>query len=116
MRAWGLAFDLAGMLYVSDIARCGIVRIDGFPNGELTGVVKSQSGAPVEGAHVTVVSDWPVTVGQEVTTDAEGRFSLRVAPRTYTVTAQARDGATSAPRDVRVADGQALELEIALGH
>lgn len=115
-RAWGLAFDLAGMLYVSDIARCGIVRIDGFPNGELTGVVKSQSGVPVEGAHVTVVSDWPITVGQEVTTDAEGRFSLRAAPRTYTVTAQTQDGATSAPKDIRVTGGQVLQLEITLGH
>jgi len=115
-RAWGLAFDLAGMLYVSDNAQCGIVRIDGFPHGELAGVVRSQAGAPVEGSRVTVVSDWPITVGQEVTTDAEGRFSLRAAPRTYTVTAQAPDGTTSAVRDIRVADGQVLDLEITPGH
>jgi len=116
MRAWGLAFDLAGMLYVSDNAQCGIVRIDGFPYGTLAGVVKNQAGAPVEGARVAVVSDWPITVGQEIATDAEGRFSLRAAPRTYTVTAQAPDGTTSAARDIRIADGQALQLEITLGH
>jgi sugar lactone lactonase YvrE len=113
-RAWGLAFDLAGMLYVSDMARCGIVRIDGFPYGTVAGVVKNQAGAPVEGARVTVVSDWPITVGQEVTTDAEGRFSLRAAPRTYTVTALAQDGTASAARDIRVASGQVLELGITL--
>ena len=115
-RAWGLAFDLAGMLYVSDMARCGIVRIDGFPYGTLAGVVKNQAGVPVAGARVSVVSDWPITVGQEVTTDAEGRFSLRAAPRTYTVTAQAQDGTAPAVRDIRVTSGQVLQLEIALGH
>lgn len=114
LRAWGLAFDLAGMLYVSDSGRCGIARIDGFPYGELAGVVKRQSGAPVEGARVSVVSDWPITVGQEVTTDAKGRFSLRAAPRTYTVTALAQDGTASAARDIRVASGQVLELGITL--
>jgi len=81
----GLAFDLAGNLYVSDEHANGIVRMNGFPQGALRGMVTDATGAPIESARVQVLSVDPIVVGQVVFTDEGGRFSLFAAPRTYAV-------------------------------
>ena len=84
-RAVGLAFDLAGHLYVSDEHANGIVRISGFPQGILTGTVTDALGLPVSGARVQVLSTNPIVVGQVFFTNAEGHFSISAAPRSYDV-------------------------------
>jgi sugar lactone lactonase YvrE len=81
----GLAFDLAGNLHVSDEHANGIVRINGFPQGRLSGAVTDVAGVSIEGARVQVTSVDPIVVGQVVFTDAQGRFSLLAAPRKYSV-------------------------------
>jgi sugar lactone lactonase YvrE len=110
----GLAFDIAGNLYAADEDLNGIVRIGGFPKGELTGVVRDSSGRPAAGAHVQFLSDLPVVVGQVVTTDAEGRFRLPVAPREYSVSVFSDDGRTATLEEVRVLADQSTTVEIDL--
>lgn len=87
----GLAFDLAGNLYISDAWANGILRIGGFPQGMIRGVATDAQGQPVAGARVQILSDWPIVAGQLVTTDGQGGFLIRVAPRIYTVTISAED-------------------------
>lgn len=92
--AMGLAFDLEGSLYVSDAGLNGIARIRGFPQGVVQGHVSDATGAPLAGANVQLLSDWPIVVGGAVTTTSGGTasggyFRVPVAPRTYTITASA---------------------------
>jgi sugar lactone lactonase YvrE len=88
-QAMGLAFDLAGDLYVSDAEGNGIARIRGFPQGTVQGEVRAASGTPLAGAELRLLCDWPIVVGGVVTTTADGSFQVSVAPRTYTCTASA---------------------------
>ncbi len=109
----GLAFDLAGNLYVSDAEGNGIACISGFPQGTLNGVVTDTVSTPVEGAQVQVLSDRPIVVGQVVTTGADGRFSLPAAPRAYTVTASAL-GYQSTSQQVTVQAGVTVTVNLSL--
>lgn len=110
----GLAFDVAGNLYVSDADLNGIVRIGGFPQGTLSGLVTDTAGTPIDGARVRVFSDRPIIVGQMVTTDAQGRFSLMAAPRTYTVIVTAEGYEATTLEGIEVTAGQETVLEIEL--
>lgn len=110
----GLAFDLAGNLYVSDEHQNGIVRIGGFPQGTLRGVVTDPDGIPVEGARVQVLSDHPIVVGQVVMTNADGQFSLPAAPRTYSVIVNAEGYEAATLEDVEIIADQDTEVEIEL--
>ncbi len=125
--ARGLAFDLAGNLYVSDEHLNGIARIGGFPQGTLSGVVTGAGGrlvegvrvidaegAPIEGARVQVLSAWPIVVGQVVTTSADGRFSLPAAPRTYTVTVTAEGYEATTLGGIQVIADQETVREVEL--
>jgi hypothetical protein len=85
-----MGLDLAGNLYISDAWTNGILRLGGFPQGMIRGVVTDTQGQPVAGARVQIISDWPIVVGQLVTTDEQGSFCIRVAPRMYTVTISAK--------------------------
>ena len=109
-----LAFDLAGYLYVSDRDTNSVVRIGGFPQGVLGGVVTDESGVPVAGARVQALSDWPIVVGQVVTTGDDGYFSLPAAPRTYTVivTAEGYEATTLEGIEVTADQETALEIEL----
>jgi len=112
--AFGVAFDLAGNLYVSDSDFNGIVRISGFPQGTLSGTVSSAGGGPIEGARVQVVCDWPIVVGQVVTTSVEGRFGLPAAPRTYSVIVTAEGHEAMTLDDIEVTADQETALDIEL--
>ncbi len=85
----GLAFDLTGNLCISDAQTNGILRLGGFPQGTIQGTVTDTQGQPIAGARVQILSDWPIVAGQLVTTDEQGGFRIRVAPRMYTVTISA---------------------------
>jgi len=113
-QATGLAFDLAGNLYVSDEHINGILRIKGFPQGTLSGVVTEASGAPVPGARVQVLAVDPIVVGQAVLTDAGGHFSLPAAPRTYSVIVSADGYETTTLEGIQVKANQETRLEISL--
>lgn len=80
----GLIFDLAGSLYISDARANGILRVGGFPQGTIQGMVTDAQGQPIAGARVQILSDWPVVAGQLVATDERGGFRVSAAPRTYT--------------------------------
>jgi hypothetical protein len=105
---------LAGYLYVSDERANGILRIGGFPQGTISGVVTDASGPPVANARVQVLSVDPIVVGQVVFTDAQGRFSLPAAPRLYSVTVTASGYESVTQEDVTVIGGEEAQLLIAL--
>jgi len=110
----GLAFDVAGNLYVSDEHANGIVRIGGFPQGAISGVVTNASGQPVANARVQVLSVNPIVAGQVVFTDSQGRFGLPAAPRIYSVTVTASGYESLTQEDVTVTGGEEARLLIAL--
>jgi sugar lactone lactonase YvrE len=86
----GLAFDLEGNMYVSDDQHNSITRITGFPQGTLQGTVSdAQTGLPIAGAQISVLSGYPVIVGAQVTTESDGSYQLTAAPRAYDVIASA---------------------------
>ncbi len=113
--ASGLAFDLAGNLYVSDDRDNSITRITGFPRGTLQGRVRSAAtGQPIPGASVSVTTDYPVILGAQLMAGSDGRYSLTVAPRTYNVWAYA-SGYAPVRRQVQVAANATVTLDLALG-
>ncbi|MEJ5200325.1 MAG: carboxypeptidase regulatory-like domain-containing protein, partial [Anaerolineae bacterium] len=100
--AVGLAFDLAGNLYVSDDEHNSITRITGFPRGAIAGrVTDAHTGQPIPAAHLSVVTGFPVVLGAQVSADDDGRYRLPVASRAYTVTATA-PGYVSAAQSITV--------------
>jgi sugar lactone lactonase YvrE len=110
--AIGLAFDLAGNLYISDEHANGIARIGGFPQGTLSGSIADESGTPIEGARVQVLSLDPIVVGQVVFTDENGHFSLPAAPRIYRVTVAAEGHETAEFEGIEVTAGQETTIEV----
>jgi sugar lactone lactonase YvrE len=112
--AAGLAFDLAGNLYVSDDRDNSITRITGFPQGRLQGrVTAAANGQPIAGARVLITTDYPVILGAQLTTSSDGRYRLQAAPRAYSVVASAT-GFGSARREARVSAGAVLTVDLAL--
>ncbi len=114
MNSIDLAFDLAGNLYVSDERLNAILRIGGFPQGTISGVVTDAGGQPLAGARVQVLSVNPIIAGQVVLTDDQGRFSLPAAPRAYSVTVVASGYASVTQENISVAEGEETQLVITL--
>ena len=110
----GMAFDLAGNLYVSDADLNGIMRIGGFPQGTLSGVVTNSSGESIGGARVQVLAVDPNVVGQDIFTDAQGRFSLAAAPRMYSVYADMLGYSQGSLAGVQIFEGSETIVEISL--
>jgi sugar lactone lactonase YvrE len=88
----GLAFDVAGDLYVSDDQGNSIVRITGFSHGHVEGTVtSSESGAPIKEGVVSLKTGYPLIKGVNVKVDAvRGSFSIQAEARRYTLTASAK--------------------------
>jgi len=88
--ASGLAFDVAGNLCVADEVVNAIVRIRGFPQSRLSGVVAdAETGVPLAGVRVRVVQAVPPFAGGMVPSGSDGSFSIPVAPGVYDVVAWA---------------------------
>ena len=112
--AAGLAFDLAGNLYVSDDRDNSITRIRGFPQGTLRGrVTAAADGRPIEGALVSVRTGYPVILGEQLNTGSDGRYQLPVAPRTYSIVATA-PGFAASSREVQVSSGTIHTADLVL--
>jgi sugar lactone lactonase YvrE len=110
----GMAFDLAGYLYLADADLNGIVRISGFQQGVISGVVTNVAGLPIEGARVQLLSTNPIVLGQIDFTDAEGQFSLPAAPQSYEVVVSKEDFQPVTLESVEVIENQETEIEITL--
>ncbi len=109
--AMGLAFDLAGNMYVSDQAANGIALICGFPAGTLRGTVRDEGGDPVAGARVKVVAGPPLVAGGVVTTSLDGTYELAVAPRAYTLSASGgEDGHARGSASVGVGETVTVDM------
>jgi sugar lactone lactonase YvrE len=110
----GMAFDLAGYLYLADADLNGIVRISGFQQGVISGVITNEAGLPIEGVRVQLLSTNPIVLGQIDFTDAEGQFSLPAAPRSYEVIVSKEDFQPVTLESVEVIENQETEIEITL--
>ena len=110
----GLAFDLAGNLYAADADINGILRIGGFSQEIISGIITDASGNPMAKAHVQVFSSHPIVVGQVVTTGADGRFHLPAAPRAYTIVVTTEDYEARMLEEVRVVVDRETALPIEL--
>jgi sugar lactone lactonase YvrE len=110
-----IAFDLAGNLYASDTVQNGILRISGFAQGTLSGMVTDASGSPIEEARVQVLSTRPIVVGQVVFTDSEGHFSLPAAPRSYELIVMKEGFETATLESIDIYADQETMIEITLG-
>jgi sugar lactone lactonase YvrE len=86
----GLAFDVAGNLYVSDDQDNSIVRITGFPRGFLAGrITNAQGGAAIPGAAVSLVTGYPLVKGAMVMANSNGYYRIPAEERGYTLTVSA---------------------------
>jgi sugar lactone lactonase YvrE len=86
----GLAFDVAGDLYVADNMNNSIVRITGFSYGQLAGhITNSQNGAQIPQAVVTLITGYPLIKEAHVNADTNGYFNIQGEPRQYTLTVSA---------------------------
>ncbi len=114
LSAAGLAFDVAGNLYVSDDEDNSITRITGFPRGAIAGrVTDAATGRPIPGARLSVVTSFPVVLGTQLLADAQGRYTAPAAPRPYTVTASAEGyRPESVPATVTVAMTVTVDLRL----
>ena len=110
----GLDFDLAGNLYASDADLNGILRIGGFPQGTISGIVMDISGKPVLGARVQVLSDHPIVVGQVIMTNNDGNFNLSAAPGVYTVIVTSGGYVMKSLEEIQVITDQVTTLRIDL--
>jgi len=110
----GLAFDLAGNLYVSDTALNGIVRISGFPQGRLAGAVMNASRKPIEGARVQILIEATSVVGRVVLTDRNGKYSVPAAPAIYSVSVSANGYETETISGVQIIKGKETTVEVLL--
>ena len=85
--ARGVAFDVAGNLYVADDGGNNIVLISGFPHSQIEArVLDAQNGMEIAGVNVRVTLATPPFTGQYVITGLDGTFLVPVAPGTYNVT------------------------------
>lgn len=114
LSAAGLAFDVAGNLYVSDDEDNSITRITGFPRGTIAGrVTDADTGRTIPGARLSVVTSFPVVVGTQLLADAQGRFTVPAAPRPHKVTASAADyHSDSTPATVTAGATVTLDLRL----
>lgn len=88
--ARGLAFDVAGNLYVADGPENRIVRIRGFVQGELLGrVTDEETGEAVAEARVRVTQVYPPFAGRLVISGDDGSFGLIAALGAYRVNVMA---------------------------
>lgn len=103
--ARGVAFDVAGNLYVSDSVGNKIVRITGFPQTALTGTVVDADGDESLGAaYVQIVQAHPPFAGRMAATDENGTFTLSVAPDRYDITAWSEGYETTTQKNIEVED------------
>lgn len=114
LSAAGLAFDLAGNLYVSDDEDNSITRLTGFPHGAIAGqVTDADTGQPIPGARLSVVTSFPMVMGAQFLADASGHYTTPAAPRSYTITASA-PGYRAASAPVSVSAGMTATVDLRL--
>lgn len=130
-RARGAARERYGDVQRAGVRLDGIAAVDGLTlvlprAGRVRGIVVDASGAPVEGAEVHCVgedgagasrrrSDLFGLQTRPARTDAAGRFEVsRLTPGSYTVRADAEGLAAGVQEGVWVAEGQAVDLSLAV--
>lgn len=110
----GLAFDVAGNLYVSDDQENSIVRITGFSQGYLAGkITNAQDGRAISQAMITLVTGYPLVKGVQVNTSERGDYRVSAEGRSYTLTVSAA-GFCPSNQSVSVSAGRIKTIDVAL--
>lgn len=110
----GLAFDVAGNLYVSDDQENSIVRITGFTHGYLAGTItNAQGGATIPQAGVTLVTSYPLIKGARINADGSGNYIFPAEARQYTLAVSAI-GFCPSSKPVTVSAGSMTTINVAL--
>jgi iron complex outermembrane recepter protein len=81
--------------------------------GRLRGTVRDTTGAAVPGATVTVINQ-ATGASQNVTTGADGSFSVTIAPGSYSVTVALRGFGRQTKRDLKVDASSPAAVEFSL--
>jgi len=110
----GLAFDLAGNLYIADDIANGIIRIGGFPTGTISLTIVDASGRGIPEARVQVYSEAPTLIGQVVFSDSNGKINLQAAPREYSIFVSADGYKNLLKEKIQITADQEYVLELRL--
>jgi iron complex outermembrane receptor protein len=92
---------------------CGAPAGSEAADGQLSGVVRDATGAPVPGVTVTITNQ-ATGAAQTVTSGSDGTYSATVAPGVYTVAVALRGFGRESRRDQKVEDGGRLTADFAL--
>ncbi len=106
---------LGGLAFVFSLAAdTALAQNIGRTTGELTGVVKDETGGVLPGATVTITS--PALIGERVlVTDAQGAYAAPGLPRgTYRVQAELTGFVTKAAEEIVLKIGDTLQINFDL--
>lgn len=110
----GLAFDVAGDLYITDNMNNSIIRITGFIKAFVTGHITSfVNGTPIPNAVISLVTDYPLIKGTRVTVDENGYYNIPVEARQYTLTVSA-PGYYPTVTTLMVMEGSTITIDVEL--
>jgi sugar lactone lactonase YvrE len=110
----GLAFDVAGDLYVADVTNNSIYRITGFMHAYLAGHIKNTvSGAAISKAVIHLITGYPLVKGAYVTANGDGYYTIQAEARQYFMTVSA-PGFCPITRPVTLSAGETTTVNLAL--
>jgi hypothetical protein len=110
----GLAFDVAGNLYVADNKNNSIERITGFISAYVAGhITNSASGASIPHAAISLIAGFPLIKGTGATADGDGYYNIQAEARQYTLTVSAL-GFCPANRTVTLSPNETKPVNVSL--
>jgi sugar lactone lactonase YvrE len=110
----GLAFDVAGNLYVADVTNNSIYRITGFIHAYLAGhITNTVSGAFISKAVIHLITGYPLVKGAYVTANQDGYYSIQAEARQYIMTVSAA-GFCPITRPVTLSAGETSTVNLSL--
>jgi uncharacterized membrane protein len=88
-----------------------VVVLNAYAESRLSGTVQDSTGAVIPNAEIQVINQ-ATAVLRTFTTDSKGRFSTELSAGTYTVRVQLTGFKTLEQTDVKLNEGEALDLQL----